>query len=240
MINENDLELQLLAGMNINIPEFITIYFPSIKEIISIGESTYNELLSYLLIDKDCFEQFKDQDVSNLELLMVFSYHDENYRKKVLTAFNLFFKKTPLISDDGVFYFKEKDKIFILDKVQFEDIQFVLKKANKIKIDKEPEYNPGNERARKFIEKMLKTKKNRPKQKSNLSLHSIISGLAWRSNGVSIFNIFNLTIYQLYDAFHRTENIDHCYYTLSGIYAGTVDSKKIDLKTINWAKTLEI
>lgn len=234
MINEDDLSLKLLAGIPIIIEDLGEIYFPKLREIIIFGEQKYNQLLSCLLVTKDLFEQLKNEDLTSLEIAMIYCYQDKQFKEIFLKAFSMFFQKELLVDTKGFFYFKEgENKIHILPE-QFNDIQFILKKANNIQIKTEPEYNPGNERAAKFIQKMLKTKKNKPVPKNKTDLHSIISGLAWKANNVNIFNIFDLTIYQLYDAFYRLENIDNYHYTLSGIYAGTVDGKKIDIKNINW------
>ncbi len=101
------------------------------------------------------------------------------------------------------------------------------------------EYNPANEEARKIIEKIKENKKNAPKPKELITLSSMISGLGWKANNINIFNVWDLTVYQLYDGLNRLKIIDDYQFTLSGIYAGTIDSGKINLKDINWMKINE-
>jgi len=67
----------------------------------------------------------------------------------------------------------------------------------------------------------------------------MISGLGWKANNINIFDVWDLTVYQLYDGLNRLKIIDDYQFTLSGIYAGTIDSGKINLKDINWMKINE-
>ena len=234
MMIDNDINLKLLAGMPIDISSLGILTPLKLKEVIYIGESNYNELLSVLLIDKENIEGLNDQEISNLELLMVYSYQNIEFREKVLKSLKFFLNNEFFMSNEGFFYCKD----LILDKEPFDDFQYVLKCANHIEIKKEDEIIPGNERARKFMEK-LKLSKQNFKKPEIMNLHSIISGVAWKSNNMNIIDIFDLTVYQLYDAYHRLENIDNYHYTLSGIYAGNVDSKNINMSKITWSKILK-
>lgn len=234
VVDDNDLELRLLAAMPIEIENLGIVPPLKLREIITLGEHSYNELLSVLLIDKSNIEGLKDQDISNLELLMVFSHQDLQFKEKALEALKLFLNNEFFVSNEGLFFCKD----LILDKEPFNEFQYILKKMNHIEIKKEDEYKPGNERAKKFMEK-LKLSKQNIKKPEIINLHSIISGVAWKSNNTNIINIFDLTIYQLYDAYHRLENIDNYHYTLSGLYAGTVDGKNINLSNITWSKILK-
>jgi len=197
VINENDLNLRLLAGMSINIDNLGTVLPLKLKEIIALGESNYNELLSVLLIDKSNIEGLKDQEFSNLELLMVFCHQSHEFRDKTLKALKLFLNNEFFVSNEGLFYCRNliSDnyglmvyKYIIIDKESFEELQTVLKIANHIEIKKEDEIIPGNERARKFMEKLRLSKQN-IKKPETINLHSIISGIAWKSNNINIINI---------------------------------------------------
>ena len=235
MIIENDLNLKLLAGMSIFIENLGILTPLKLRDIIALGELNYNELLSVLLIDKSNIDGLNNQDINNLELLMVYSYQNQDFREKTLKALKLFLNKGFFMNNEGFFYCDD----LIINNDSFNYFQYVLKCANHIEIKKkEDEIIPGNERARKFMEK-LKLSKQNIKKPEIINLHSIISGVAWKSNNTNIINIFDLTIYQLYDAYHRLENIDNYHYTLSGLYAGTVDGKNINLSNITWSKILK-
>jgi hypothetical protein len=235
-----DIELKLLAGMPIEIEGAGLFYSPTLREIISLGYSVYTKYISAILFDKSNIEGAESADISNFEFLFGLSIHNEDFRNTITDALSFFFRKeTQLYADDTGAFFYLGDLSCRVNESNFETIQDVVKKANHIKITKEPEFRPANDKAREMIEKILAARKNRPKPKEKMNLHSIISGLAWRNNGINLVNIFDLTIYQVYDGFFRTEKIDNYQFTLSGIYAGTVNGKEINYQNIHWTRIIE-
>lgn len=236
-INEDDLRLKLLAGLPVDIGHIGKLHFPSLHQIITINESTYNGILSHLLVDKSQIDQFKDQDITNLKLILNFCEKDPLFMENFLIGMNLLFQEDVNIHEKG-FLFLGIDRGIHSD--DFSYIQEVIRVAHWMKDDKEEEYKPANSKARELIEMMLKNKKKQPQKKSDTDLHSMISGLAWKSNNCNLNEIINLNMYQLHDAFHRFSNIENVHYTLHGIYAGTVDGKKIKQSDLNWAKILKV
>jgi hypothetical protein len=240
VINDNDLELILLAGIPVEIEGVGEFRIPTIKEIIKFNESKYNEMLSILLINKNSFEIELSQDISDFDLLFVLSYNDENFKKKLLDCLEFFFNSRPKVIDNEEQFYFQFSNGNKLDKNSHEFLQRVIKKAHCINEGaKKEEFKPANSKAQELMDFITKSVKNKPKTKEQMNLHSIISGLSWKSNGINILNIFDLTIYQLYNGFFATENIDNYHHTLTGIYAGTIDGKKIKIPQIHWAKIIE-
>ena len=244
MTNEDDLELCLLAGHQVDVG-IGKLYPLKLRDIVEIGLSKYNEYLGITTLDIDDLDleevNLKESEITNFEFILLSCYSQSSFKDKFITALSLFFKE--LVSVDyegGFFYIGEKEEQRIINNDNFKVIQDVLMKQNYVKKEKkEEDYNPGNERARKFIEKLKKNKRNMPKIKGDITLHSIISGIAWKSNNINILNVWNMTIYQLYDAIQRLELIDNYEGHLQGIFAGTIDPKKLDFKNINWTKRLK-
>lgn len=239
MLDKNDIELRLLAGMEIELDGGY-IRSPKIKDIIEIGEKKYNQYISYLLIDKDNFDFKGNRDeISNFYLVYFNCYHNEEFKDIFFNALKFIYGVTPTLSfykEELFFYFKNEFRDWKLTNENFDDFQEIVKIATNTRIEKE-DYNPGNEKAAKFIEKLKAIKANRPKPKEKINLHSIINGLSWRSNDINIFNIFDLTIYQLYQGFFASEKIDNYQFTLQGMYFGTVDIKKNKIPDIHWANS---
>jgi hypothetical protein len=244
-MNLKDLELKLLAGLPIEIQDVGSLYIPTLKEIISLGESRYNHLVSALLFDKKDQQNLKDLNGTNFEFLLFYChyYPNEELSRDFIESLELHFKdKVSISEEDGFFYLGDYQERRLIDEDNFEFIRDVVRKANHIRSPEEEEeegYNPANETAAQFIKELEEKKKKRPKPKETINLHSIISGLAWKPNGINLKEIFDLTIYQIYNGFAATENIDNYHYTMSGIYAGTVDGKKIKPETIHWARVLK-
>lgn len=242
-LNE-DLKLKLLAGLPIKVSNIGKIKQYKLKEIIDYGYSKYNYNLGLIINVKDLVDD-KEVDLSKIndfELSLLIAYYNQSFKKDFINALSYFFNEPVFFHKDGFYYLGNiNERRFILDK-NFEDIQDVIKHINCIKIEKEPSYNPANEYARKLIEQIKKNKEKMPKKRnvnSNVDLHSMISGLSWKSYSVNIINIWDLTIYQLYDAMSRMEVVDYYEGILRGLFAGTIDGKKINLTKINWAKIIK-
>jgi hypothetical protein len=242
----DDIELKLLAGMPIEIDGVGEIHSPLVKDVIRIGEDKYNQYLSYLLIDKDKIdiEEEMRSKLSTFAVIVTLCMQDQQFQQIFLSALQFIFNKEAHLGHDDsdvFFYFGDIRENNRITKEDIEIIQAIIRVANHVKIkeENEDEYRPAGEEARKMIEEMLERRRNKPKPKPTINLHSIISGLAWKSNNINIFDISKLSIYQLYDGFHRQESIDSYNYTLVGIYSGNVDGKKVDYNNIHWTKILK-
>ncbi len=239
-MNEDDLNLRLLAGMPINIEGVGKIFSPTLREIIEVGESIYNQYLSAFLFDKNNIETDIKEDISNFEMMFAYAYHHEDFRKILLESIEFFFKDKAHLNHDGrdVFLLFKDGKI---EKSVFEDVQNILKVANWLSKTQEEneQYNPADEETARVIREMLERRRKKAKPKPTVSLYSIISAMSWKSPDININKILDLTIFQLYDGFRRLEKIDSIHYTLNGIYSGNVDAKKINMSDLNWAKIIE-
>jgi hypothetical protein len=235
---DESVSLSLLLGQPVNVYG-VNIYSPTLKEIVSIGYDTYNYGLSSLLFEKSLFEDLKEINESNYDLMIHFFNKDKGFKKSLEDGSRLIFKEEIKVDMvNGRPYFVLGDSF--IDREPLDEIQRMIKIANRIPDKKsEDEFNPGNSQARKLIEKILTDRAKRAPKKQNVNLHSIVSGLAWKSNSLNILNIINLTIYQIYDGYYRMENIDHYNGILTGIYTGNIDSSKIKLQDSAWTKIID-
>ncbi|MBD1379215.1 hypothetical protein [Metabacillus arenae] len=237
-LNEEDIRLKLLVGLPIEIKGIGHLHLPSLYEIISMNESTYNTNISYLLFSKDNLNENPEEfdPYSDYEILISFLYQDSSFRELIFNALEMVFGEKPNYKE-GIVYFGELSEDSVLTEEKWEIIKKVIMIGNFIEVKKVEEYKAGNERARKFIEKLKKQKAEAVKIKPKQSLHSIISSIGWKSIGID--NVFNLTIYQLYNGLRTLDNIDNYHYTLTGIYTGNIDGKKIKMSEIHWANIIK-
>lgn len=237
-LSDEDLKLKLLAGLPIPIGNLGELRPLKLIEIIKMTETKYNTYLSALLLNKNQLDVRDDvnlDEYTNFQVLISVLVYDVAFRNVFIEALQMFFNvEVGFIEEYGIVYFGDLSEERVLTEEFFDYIQKVLKIANFIK-DEEPDYVPGNERARKFIEKLKKKKAKLPK-KQKISLHSLISALGWKKD---IDRVLNLTVYQLYDGYQRLEYMDNYYYTLTGIYSGTINAKDINLSNINWANIIK-
>ena len=227
----------------------LLIYKPTLKEIRELGYSQYNRATSILTMSILDIAKFYEQqriggDVpSPLSFLISSAISNPINFLEVQLAFFTYLKRPVEISEnfisvkDGT-----KDGDFILDENNFNDFQETLLLINKMDdVEEERVINSPNERLKqKFIKARLKLReakrlqREKDAQKGNgITLPDIISSLCVYGIGYDIFNVWDLTIYQIYEIFEKVQAKDEYEHNYSALLAGA-DSKKIKLK--NWMK----
>ncbi|PYY28358.1 hypothetical protein [Paenibacillus illinoisensis] len=238
-MNDEDIKFKLLGNMGIHIEGAGDIHIPSLNEIFQLNMSTYNEYLSSLLIDKSAFDTEIDEKISNYDVFIVNCYHNYSFKEISFKAISFFFKCKPSLVMEG-------EEVIVeladgkIDRTNFPLLQKVLKMGNNVKLTPpEPEYKPANSRAKKMIEMIMKNKKNKPPPKEKMDLFSIVSGLVWKNNSQNLESILSMNIFQIYNGLHTTDKIENVHHTVTAIYAGKIDSKKIKLSDLHWANKME-
>lgn len=230
---DETLSLHLLAGDFIKIENVGNIYPLTLKEIKAMDMMTYNYFLSVL-----CFElDNRKNDETMFDNILRNCSMDENYSYLVLNALSSFFKEK-ITLEKGKFYIGEIQENRCIDNSNYEKIRYILQLQNCLQNTIE-DYNPANEEARKMIERIKKGKANKPTPKNNSNLASIVSGVVWKSKNVDIFNVWNLTIYQLYDALYRINLLDDFDNVMFAYYTGNIRKEDIDFKNLSWVKKFE-
>lgn len=238
MINIDEMNLKLLLSLPIDI-DGLKIYSPSLKSVIAIGYENYNRILSSWLFDKNKVPDLEKMEQSNLNFIIYFYEKDPDFRNHINTGSKLLFKE-----EVSVIFENNSPSLYIGDiRISSEllnSVQAAIKISNKIP-DKviDEEFNPANSKAEEFIKKIMGDRAKKPQKKQVNNLHSLISGLSWKSNNISILDIGELSIYQFYDGYYRLENIDHYNNIMTGIYNGNIDSTKIKIQENSWAKIID-
>ncbi len=237
-LNETDLRFKMLANMPVYLEEAGEIFLPTLREIAEMGLSRYTQQLSFLLLDRNSFPHFFDERVTNFDLFYANCFHNESFREVSYRALRLFFHVNAEMVEEGGRIFFRFEHGGVLDHDNFPTLQYMLTLANYLKNSTEPEYNPVNSKAQEMVSLILKNRKKQPRPKEKMDLSSIVSGLAWKPNGIRLPELFELNIYQVYTGFFITNNIDHYHHTLAGIYAGTLDGKNIKMSDLHWANKI--
>ena len=145
---------------------------------------------------------------------------DDKIRSTYVEIFNFFFVET-VIYQEG-FFILLKDEVANPEKIKREQVRGAIAKDNFPQVmsllqqicciyneeESLDDMKFKNNLARKLMEKMLKAKKKEQEtQKSdlNLTIPNIISSLANKHPSLNYVNIWDLTIFQLLDAFNRTQ-----------------------------------
>lgn len=122
--------------------------------------------------------------------------------------------------------------IFI-DKKISEEIQNYIRKINNFKKNIS---HAGNKAAKKYLlEKNRRKLKKLQRQKVNPILeNAVISMVNNRDFPYGYDSALDLTLFRFNSSIMQVQKLKNFESTISGIYAGTVDSKKIDMKQLSW------
>lgn len=146
------------------------------------------------------------------EIFNFFFYERVVYRDKVFALI----KTDDYETDDDSVDITPDNLVGIIHPKNFDEVLGVLQQVCCIQDDdvleeKDPKFK--NKKAKMLYEKMLKAKREQKKRKKienekNLSLPNIISSTAAKCPGFNIVNIWESTLFQLYDQFGKIQNND--------------------------------
>ena len=127
-----------------------------------------------------------------------------------------------------------ENELTVIHRDNFDDFVEVVKLQNYLKKpEKEYKPNPVDEQAKKLMEQMEENRKKveakkRAQNNSNddnaIDISDIISAVSSKSYSINKFNIWDFTLYQLYDEYTRLELIDNYDFSIRAMMAG-VDIK---------------
>lgn len=208
-----DIRLALMCGTDIPVPACqLTIHQPRIKEIAYLGEQSFFSGIQCLCLNKTMF--VKDEsllgDTNNFQIFMTIMSEKEAADKKIAVqqVCEILFPKykimfTPrsvLLSGDGM--------TIQIDEKNFEELQAVISDICCLKtgpMDQQA-FNPANAQAREIAEKLMRGRQRVAAEKgqTNISIFSqYLSILTIGVASMSLADVMDLTIYQLYDLVER-------------------------------------
>lgn len=192
---------QLLSPDPVSIPNSGSIISPRLRDISSIGISTYQYYLSLLLMD-NIFDLLTANEQSALLLQKVLNFF---IREEVrYSAQNRCFL---ILADEKI--------VGAITKEGYPQICDLICQRNCIKSNQKEDLSKiKSKKALEIMQKIQKGRAEKAKQSKsdkNMELGNIISAVANQSQSLNILNIWELTVYQLWDCFLRLSqnNIYH-------------------------------
>ena len=207
-----DKRLALMCGTDIPVPECqLLIHQPRIKEIALIGESDFFAGIQCLCLNKSMFVQDESllSDVTNFQIFMTIMSEKEAIDKKnaVQSVCTLLFPDSKVVFTPRSILLTGKNQVMI-DESNFEYLQSAIVDICCLKtgpMDQQA-FNPANKKAREIAEKLMRGRQRVAAQKgeTNISIFSqYLSTLTVGISSMSIQNLMDLTMYQLYDLVER-------------------------------------
>jgi len=199
-------KLKLLAGDEKIEIDGIVFKQPKLRNIKDIGLQVYYAYLSFLLVSaeeylisikrEDLIPFFKQHNLTMFDI-----YRDNPYERQCFIEALSFFIDGEIVFKNGEFLIND---IHVINKEIYQKILEIIAEINCLKVNKQQE-TYANEKARKIAEKIQQAKQKRSnvQSKDSVSLPDIISAVASRKESLNLLNIWDLTIYQLYDHYNR-------------------------------------
>ena len=240
-----DIRLALMCGTDIPIPSLRCIlHQPKIKEIAMIGEREFFVGVQCLNLNKETIIQDKTllETTNNFQIFMTIMSEQESKDKKQATEqlLSLLFPNTKFqFTPRSILCVSENGSVMI-DENNFSELQNIAKEifcVSNTMSQQSTGFNPVDEQARKIAEKLMRGRQRvaEIKGESNASIFSrYLSVLTVGLPSMSLQNLMDLTMYQLFDLIERYSLYINWDIDIRSRLAGG----KPDDKPDNWMKNI--
>ena len=238
-----DYRLAMMCGTDLPVPECqLIIHQPRIKEISLLGEQEFFIGAQCLTLNKSMFVQDKEvlENINNFQIFMMVMNEKEAKDKRNATqqVLQLLLPSYKVLFTPRTLIFSQEGQNTIIDETNFEFFQEVLKLvfcAKNGPMDQQS-FNPQDQKAREIAEKLMRGRARIAAEKggSNSSVLSQYLSILTIGTSMSLQNLMNLTMFQLYDLIERYDLYINWDIDLRSRLAGGKPDKHPD----NWMKNL--
>lgn len=227
---------------------------PKLIDIAKISAQTYSLYVTHLqMTPEEYFERYHKDEKIDFEVILNLTKYDlvkidGMFRKIIQSALNFFF-------EESFEYYPDYDAFISVVEIDGEKIatgkineenyaqiiEIILQRVYIMPDENEVDdiSKIKNKRGRKIYERMMKVRKQAKKSKPynpNLSLANIIAAVATRSNNLNWINIWDITIFHLYDEFERLRLNDK--YNITSTQVATWGDKDNKFKFGLWSENI--
>ena len=240
-----DYTMALMTGVDIAVPELqLTLHQPSIKEISMIGEQEFFIGIQVLTVKKNLYIQ--DEAVlaqtSNFQIFMTMINEKQMADKKsaVLQVLSLIIPKFKVVFTPRSMILNSPEVNITIDEDNFEFLQNVLIAQFCLSGSGQENFNPKSKKAQEIAQKLMKARQKVAAQKavengSDKSMfNQYLSILTIGLNSMSLFDLMELTMYQLYDLIERYVLYINWDIDIRSRMAGAKNDKPVE----NWMKQI--
>lgn len=223
---------------------------PTLKDISFIGIQTYQYYLGILSMSaqsffemsdlKEQYDMLPEEEKSKINIfeLLTGSNQMVSLLEKI---FNFFMADTVIYSPTDKYFIVKKDKDIVgtINRKNYNNVCNLIYQRNYIKYQSEDVNNIKSKKAAEIMKKIQKGKSNRRHSEpdKNFELGNVISAVASKSNSLNILNIWNLTVYQVWDCFARLSN--NIIYDIQSMSVAAWGDKDNRFDAGAWFKTID-
>lgn len=234
--------LSLMCGTDIPIPQCqLVLHQPTLKEIAMLGEQKFFEGIQCICIDKSLLAQgnLLSSEVSNFQIFMTIINEKmtSDKREIVQDLCLLLFPNMKLTILPQSLLFSGNDMQISIDENNFEFIVQVLKKICCLDKTDAKQYDAANAKAKEIADKIMRGRQRIAQEKGSNNdsiLSQYLSVLTVGLNSMSLQDMCNLTIFQLYDLIERYSLYINWDIDIRSRLAGGKPNKEPD----NWMKNI--
>ena len=209
-----DIRSALIAGIDIPIPECqLILHQPKIREIAFLGDTHFFTGAQTLALHKSMFVEDRTvlDDINNFQIFMTVIGEKEmaDKKKDVKDLLKLLFPEYTILITPRSLVFQDKEKNSItVDESNFEPLQEVVREVFCLKSGPmdQTAFNPADKKAQEIAQKLMRGRQRVAAQKggANTSVFSqYLSILTVGLHSMSLHDLLNCTMYQLYDLMER-------------------------------------
>ena len=208
-----DYKLALMCGTDIPVPECqIVIHQPRIKEIALIGEKEFFIGAQSLCVTRTVLNSQDEsvlENTSNFQIFMTIMSEKETRDKKaaVQQLLPILIPGYKIIFTPRSIVLSNQDGQILIDENNFDILQNVLMEVFCFKSGMNQDtFNPKNDKAKEIAEKLMRGRQRIAEEKgqdSGSALVQYTSVLTVGLNSMSMQDVINLTLFQLYDLVQR-------------------------------------
>lgn len=239
-----DRRLALMCGIDIPVPECeLIIHQPKIQEIAYLGEKEFFTGVQTLCINKRMFVQDKAllENTNNFQIFMTIMSEKETADKKlaVQQIMTLFFPNYKMLLTPRSLILRNDNAMITIDENNFDFLQQALVDICCLRSgpNGQDTFNPVDDKAAEIAKKIMRGRQIVAEQKgeTNTSVFSqYLSTLTIGLNSMTLQDLMDLTIFQLYDLVERYMLYINWDMDIRSRLAGA----KPDSKPDNWMKNI--
>lgn len=226
---------------------------PTLREISKVSYGKYQMYLSLLLItpksyfqnmnQTEFYENLSDEEKSSLNTFDLMTV-DSDMCSMLETALSFFLTYIPKYDEQyKVFLLYEREEQTepsgFISKDIWSQLCDIILQRNYVKPKEEDLSKIKSKRALSIMQKLQKGRENKEKNTKadkNMEIGNIISAVANKSESLNIINIWDITVYQLWDAFYR--NCNNSVYDIQSMSVAAYGDKDNHFDANSWFKNL--
>ena len=234
--------LQLYMGYNYSINDKIVIKQPTMRDITDMGEQEYFSMVHTLTANPTSMKAQLDSvgidwnEIEDFDLFMMLAPNLEKEQTSILLGdLDLSSLKPYRNHENGDIVLADPENDIIIDKLIYQRIVDYIRKMHNIKAEVKHAKNKFTKKA--MIEYDRQQMQANAAKEYKSYFVPVISTLQCKMGWTKGY-ILDMGIVEYFEIVARMQIINNADHLLSGVYAGTVDIKKIDKKELNYMREL--